>query len=68
MTEGRPATNYRLTEHTREEMIRRQISEEDVAAVLTNPEQVEKPGQAVRSTCLDFHMVNLPGRRCSVYL
>lgn len=42
MTEGRPATNYRLTEHTREEMIRRQISEEDVAAVLTNPEQVEK--------------------------
>jgi hypothetical protein len=36
-----PFTDYRLTDHAREEMTRRQISEEDVAAVLNNPEQID---------------------------
>ena len=36
-----PMTNYRLTEHAREEMARRQISQDDVANVLATPEQME---------------------------
>jgi hypothetical protein len=32
--------DYRLTDHARFEMIRRQISEEEVARILSNPEQV----------------------------
>lgn len=42
MAEEKRITNYRITEHAREEMVRRQISEEDVAKVLANPEQAEK--------------------------
>jgi hypothetical protein len=38
MAEEKRITNYRITEHAREEMVRRQISEEDVAKVLANPE------------------------------
>ncbi len=34
-------TNYRLTDHAREEMTRRQITEEDVARVPAAPEQTE---------------------------
>ena len=34
-----PIKNYRLTEHAREEMARRQISQDDVANVLSAPEQ-----------------------------
>lgn len=34
-------TNYRITDHAREEMTRRQITEEDVARVLAAPEQTE---------------------------
>ena len=37
----RALTDYRLTDHAREEMARRQISVEDVAAVLSNPEQID---------------------------
>lgn len=33
-------TNYRLTEHAREEMARRQISQDNVANVLAAPEQI----------------------------
>lgn len=32
-------TNYRLTDHAQDEMIRRQITEADVAKVLAAPEQ-----------------------------
>ncbi len=41
--------SYRLTDHARLEMARRQITEEDVAQVLSAPEQVEvvRPGREV---------------------
>ena len=35
-----PITNYRLTEHAKEQMARRQISQDDVAKVLAAPEQI----------------------------
>ncbi len=41
MTQREPITTYRLTDHARQEMIRRQIAEEDVAKVLAAPEQTE---------------------------
>lgn len=41
MTQGKPITTYRLTDHARAEMYRRQIGEEDVARVLAAPEQTE---------------------------
>lgn len=40
MSKLEPITNYCLTEHAREEMSRRQISPDDVANVLTAPEQI----------------------------
>ena len=36
-----PIKNYRLTEHAREQMARRQINENDVADVLSAPERIE---------------------------
>jgi len=36
-----PITEYHLTNHARTEMARRQISESDVAGVLSLPEQIE---------------------------
>jgi hypothetical protein len=36
-----PRTEYRITDHARAEMARRQISEADVARVLLEPEQNE---------------------------
>jgi hypothetical protein len=36
-----PIKDYLFTEHAREEMARRQISQEDVANVLASPEQME---------------------------
>lgn len=41
MTKVKPITNYRLTGHAKEEMARRQISQDDVAKVLASPEQFE---------------------------
>jgi hypothetical protein len=41
MAKPKPITNYRLTEHAKEEMARRQISQDDVANVLAEPEQIE---------------------------
>lgn len=41
MAETNSITNYRITDHAREEMARRQIAEEDVAKVLAGPEQSE---------------------------
>lgn len=41
MAEAKPLTNYRLTDHAREEMARRQITEEEVARVLATLEQTE---------------------------
>jgi len=34
-------TKYRLTEHAKEEMARRQISQDDVANILAAPEQIQ---------------------------
>ncbi len=44
-----PITRYRLTDHARTEMARRQIGESDVARVLSAPEQAEnvREGRAV---------------------
>jgi hypothetical protein len=44
MAKLKPITNYRLTEHAKDQMARRQISQDDVANVLSAPEQI----QAVR--------------------
>lgn len=41
MAKVKPITDYLLTEHAKEEMARRQISQEDVAKVLAAPEQIE---------------------------
>lgn len=41
MAEAKSITNYRLTDHAREEMVRRQITQEEVAEVLATPEQTE---------------------------
>lgn len=41
MTHSETITEYRLTEHARLEMARRQINENDVARVLVAPEQSE---------------------------
>jgi hypothetical protein len=39
---AKPITTYRLTDHARMEMARRQISEAEVARVLAAPEQTER--------------------------
>jgi hypothetical protein len=41
MAELLPITEYVLTEHAREEMTRRQITEADIAKVLASPGQTE---------------------------
>jgi hypothetical protein len=49
MAELSPIHDYILTDHVRQEMARRQITESDVATVLLKPGQVEtvRPGRAV---------------------
>jgi hypothetical protein len=41
--------SFRLTDHARTEMIRRQLTEDDIAEVLQKPEQIEmiRPGRIV---------------------
>jgi len=41
MAEVKPITGYRITDHARDEMVRRQITEAEVARVLAAPEQTE---------------------------
>ncbi len=41
MAEAKSITNYRVTDHARDEMVRRQITEEDVTKVLAAPEHTE---------------------------
>ncbi|MGH8476052.1 MAG: DUF4258 domain-containing protein [Burkholderiales bacterium] len=47
---------YRLTDHARQEMARRQISESDIAVVLSNPEQIEpvRSGRKVYQSRLEL--------------
>ncbi|MDW8215470.1 MAG: DUF4258 domain-containing protein [Roseiflexaceae bacterium] len=49
MKPAQPISHYHVTEHARNEMVRRQISESEVARVLSTPEQVEmvREGRAV---------------------
>ncbi len=49
-------THYRITDHAREEMARRQITEEEVARVLAAPEQIEavREGREVYQSRLPF--------------
>jgi hypothetical protein len=49
MAKPPPIQNYFLTEHARFEMVRRQVSESDVARVLGAPEYTElvRPGRAL---------------------
>ena len=55
MAKAKPIKNYRLTEHAKEEMARRQISQGDVAKVLTTPKQVEavRKGRSVYQSCIE---------------
>ena len=39
MASSKEIVRYRLTDHAREEMVRRRIGEEDVARVVSGPEQ-----------------------------
>ena len=41
MATTKSITDYRVTDHARDEMVRRQSTEEDVAKVLAAPEQTE---------------------------
>jgi hypothetical protein len=41
MAKPKPITKYILTAHAKEEMARRQISEDDVVEIMAAPEQVE---------------------------
>jgi len=49
MSDASPIAPYKLTDHARFEMARRQISEDEIAQVLSAPEQSEpvRPGRKV---------------------
>ena len=56
MPEMSPITEYHLTDHAQFEMERRQITEADVAQVLSAPEQTEmvRPGRVVYQSRVEF--------------
>lgn len=54
--------NYRLTEHAKKEMVRRQISIDDIAKVLAAPEQTETVRQG-RSVCQSRIEAGKPPKR-----
>jgi len=56
MTKPAALTEYQTTNHAREEMARRQISEADVARVLSEPEQTEgvREGREVYQSRLEI--------------
>jgi hypothetical protein len=56
MPESSSVIKYRLTDHARQEMARRQISESNIAGVLSNPEQIEpvRPGRKVYQSRLQL--------------
>lgn len=51
-----PVTEYRLTDHAQFEMERRQITDTEIAQVLSAPEQTEivRPGHAVYQSRVEF--------------
>jgi len=56
MPETSPITEYRLTDHAKLEMKRRQITEAEVAQALSAPEQTEevRPGRVVYQSRIEF--------------
>jgi hypothetical protein len=56
MSEISPITEYRLTDHVRLEMGRRQITEEEIDRVLSAPGQAEtlRPGRVVYQSRLEL--------------
>ena len=56
MSEISPVTEYHLTDHAQFEMERRQISEAEIARVLSSPDQTEvvRPGRAVFQSRVEF--------------
>ncbi len=50
-----PVTNFRLTDHAKAEMVRRQISETDIAKALSTPEQTAtvREGREVYQTRIE---------------
>jgi len=64
MTKPASVTQYRLTEHARAEMARRQISESDIARVLSAPEQAED----VRQGRMVYQSRIASGEASQVYL
>ncbi|MBI3741224.1 MAG: DUF4258 domain-containing protein [Chloroflexi bacterium] len=48
MPSASPLKNFRLTDHARLEMARRQISETEIAQILSAPEQTENVGSSRR--------------------
>lgn len=56
MSKSAPLTEYRLTDHAVLQMTRRQISETDIARVLSAPEQTEtvRPGRIVYQSRLEL--------------
>jgi Domain of unknown function (DUF4258) len=58
MAKLRPIVNYRLTEHAKKEMSRRQISQDEVVRVLTAPEQIQvvRQGRNVYQSCIETGM------------
>jgi hypothetical protein len=55
-------SNYRLTDHVKLEMTRRQISEAEVAGVLSSPEQIESVslGRKVYQSRVDWGRISRP--------
>lgn len=64
MTNLHSITEYRLTDHVKEEMVRRQIDEAIVAKVLINPEQVDH----VREGRMVFQLRLPVGKDSKIYL
>ena len=58
MSEASPITEYRLTDHARLQIERRQIVEAEVAQVLSAPEQTEelRPGRVVCQSRIGFEV------------
>ena len=56
MSDALPVTEYRLTAHAQFEMERHQISETEIAQVLSSPEQTAmvRPGRVVIQSRVEF--------------
>ena len=55
-------SEYRITDHARFEMNRRQISESDIEQILSNPEQIEKI-RSGRVVCQSLIKLGKPSKK-----